>query len=273
MAREIVISSGDTLRMISLEQDERETQSVPLDRAGALCTSESHIICACDSVIWQFDRKRLMPTGLFGGGPGMCSLLLSQDGMHLFALCGEADSVLMISTQSGEPILLNKAGVNPREMALDGEILAIAGGESGLVLILCAHSLNLLDVISMPGPVYSVAIGKGTLHALCLTAELSSLLVTQKKGETRCMLALAGMPGRLLRRQNCLFAATDGAMYAVSPDGRRILRRINIPGRAVWMADAGDETLLLDGYTERLFAVKENNVRLLALHAAYAALC
>jgi len=271
MGREVIVSSGDALRMVSLENG-REMQRIPLERAGALCISESQIYCACGDAIWRLDRRYLTPTGLFCGGPDMCSLMISGDGTRLFALCGEADSVLMLSAETGEPLLLNRAGVNPREMALDGEMLAVAGGESGLVLMLCARSLHVLDAISMPGPVYSAALREGTIYALCLTAELSSLLVTQKKGGSRHILALAGMPGRLLMRRNCLLTATDGALHAVSLDGRRIMRRISVPGRAVWMADTGEETLLLDGYTEKLFAAGRNGTRLIVRQAAFAAL-
>ena len=272
MGREIIVSSGDALQTILLDHG-GEVRQVPLEHAGALCVSESQIYCACGDVIWKMDRRHLIPTGIFGGGPDMRSLTLSKDATKLFALSGEADSVLMLSAKNGEPLLLNRAGVNPRGMALDGDCLAIAGGESGMAYIFCAHSLQMLDAIPMPGPVYSVAIQNGTLYALCMTEELSSLLITQKRRETRSVLALMGMPGTLLIRKNDLIAATDGALHIVSLDGKRLLKRIGISAHPVWMEDTGKEVLLLDGCTERLFSVGIHGMRLLAGHAAYAALC
>ena len=272
MGREIIVSSGDALRMISLDHG-GEMRHVPLEHAGALCVSESKIYCACGDVIWQMDRRNLMPTGLFSGGPDMRSLMLSKDGTRLFALSGEADSVLMLSAKNGEPLLLNHAGVNPRGMALDGACLAIAGGESGMAYIFCAYSLQLLHAISMPGPVYSVAIRNGTLYALCMTEELSSLLITQKRGEICSVLALTGMPGTLLIRQNDLIAATEGALHIVSPDGKRLLKRIGISAQTVWMEDTGREMLLLDGCTEKLFSIGIHGVQLLAGHVLCAAFC
>jgi len=235
MGREVIVSSGDALRMVSLENG-REMQRIPLERAGALCISESQIYCACGDAIWRLDRRYLTPTGLFCGGPDMCSLMISGDGTRLFALCGEADSVLMLSAETGEPLLLNRAGVNPREMALDGEMLAVAGGESGLVLMLCARSLHVLDAISMPGPVYSVAMNQKRIHALCMTPRLSSLLVTLGMGGGSSIVPLHGMPGRLLLLADALYAATYGWLYRLAPDGEKILRRSPAPGKAAWLA-------------------------------------
>lgn len=271
MGRELVVSSGDALRRISLE-DGCEKQRVLLERAGALCIAGDSVYCACGDVIWRLDKRKLTPTGLFGGGPGICSMKASLDGERLFALCSEGDSVLMLNAEDGKPILFNRAGVNPREMVMDGEALAIAGGESGLALILCSRSLRMMGAFSMPGPVYSVALQAGTLYALCLTAELSSVLVTQRRGGMRSMLALAGMPGSLMLRGNCLLAATDHALHTVSLDGKQMIGSICIPGRPVWMADAGEEMLFVDGYSEKLFVSSRNGVRLLIHQASFAAL-
>jgi len=271
MGREAIVSSGDALRIISLE-DGHEALRMPFERADALCASESGVFCACRGVIWRLDRRTLAPSGLFGGGPGVSSLLLSQDGKRLYALCGEADSVLMLDAQTGEALLLNRSGVNPREMTLDGDVLAVAGGESGLLILLCAQTLRVLNALAMPGPVYSLALGNGKIHALCLSAALTSLLVTQGPSGDCCVLELAGMPGRLLLGQNRLLAATEGALYAISPDGKRIMGKACIPGRAVWLAGAGKETLMLDGYTDSLYIVKPNGLKLICANTASASL-
>lgn len=271
MKREVIVSSGDALKIISLE-DGRERLRVLMDQAGALCASNTKVFSACGSAIWMIDRKTLALLGLAGGGRDVCSLLLSQDETRLYALCAEADSVLMLDAQTGDPMFLNRAGVNPREMTLDGEVLAIAGGESGMVLLFCAKSLRLLDSISMPGPVLSVQLGEGRIHTLCMTAALTSLLVTNEKDGTCCSLALSGMPGRLLLKNDGLLAATEGSLYLISRDGKRILQRICVPGRAAWLADAGKETLLLDEYAENLLSVSQSGIRKLSTQAKFAVL-
>jgi len=242
---------------------------VPLEQAGALCASTSHVFCACGRMIWKLDRKTLTPTGLFCGGPDMCQLMLSPNGMCLYALCGEADSILQLNAGTGEALFLNRVGVNPRQMSLDRDLIAVAGGESGLVLILRARSLCIIDVLEMPGPVYGVAMEEGRVYALCLTAALSSVLVTRNPDGSWCRLCFEGMPGCLLLRRDRLLAATDGLLHMVSLDGKRIIGIKHLTGRMVWMAEAGEETLMLDGYTEKLFAAGTNGMRLIAPNAAF----
>ena len=198
----------------------------------------------------------------------MRSLLLSPDGGRLYALCAEADSVLMLRAQTGEPAFLNRAGVNPREMALDGDVLAIAGGESGEVYLLSSDTLRRLKALEMPGPVYSAALFRGIVYALCLSPSLSTLLIAQSSCGVRCMHELAGMPGSLLVQRDRLLAATDGALYAVSLDGRQILGKRCVPGRAVWLCSAGEDLLILDGYTERLFLLGKSGPKMICDHAA-----
>ena len=203
----------------------------------------------------------------------MRSLLLSPDGERLYVLSAEADSVLMLRARTGEPVYLNRAGVNPRELALDGDVLAIAGGESGAVFLLSSDTLRCLKVLEMPGPVYSAALFGGILYALCLSPSLSTLLIAQNRCGIRCMHELAGMPGSLLVRRNRLLAATDGMLYTVSLDGRVILGKQCIPGRAVWLCSAGEDLLMLDGYTERLFLLGKSGMETICDHVAAASFC
>lgn len=203
----------------------------------------------------------------------MRSLLLSADGTQLYALCGDADSILMLSAQTGEPMLINRAGVNPREMSLDGEVLAVAGGESGMVILLCARTLCVLNALTMPGPVYSTALFEGRIYALCLSPSLTSLLIVQSGSGTRHMQEFAGLPGCLLVQENRLLAATEGMLYAVSLDGKQILGKLRLPGRAAWLCSAGEDTLMVDGYTESLFALRQNGLRIICRQAASAVFC
>ena len=246
-------------------------RQIPLERTGAVCAGHEDVFCACGRQIVRLDVRTLLPKSAFCGGPEMNDLKASKDGTALYALCSEGDSVLLIDLNRGEPVLLNRAGVNPRNMAIDESVLAVAGGESGEVHLLCARSLRVLDHLSMPGPVYAVAMQAGHIYALCLTASLNCALVTI----TGCMRSehiLSGLPGCLFAGQKALYAATEGALYMVSPDGTRILGVRGAPGRASWMAETDGSLLLLDAYSEGLFLRERAGWRLLCRNAAFAAL-
>jgi len=270
MEGEVFVSGGDALRVVSLDKAQ-EYKRVPLERSGALCAAGESVFCACGDAVWRLDRKSLTPQALFGAGPGVRELLPSPDGLRLYALCSEADSILMLDGRSGEPLLLQYAGVNPRQMALDGDVLAIAGGESGDVLLLCAQSLRMLCRLSMPGPVYSAVLCAGNVHALCLTPTLSSVLVTQERNGQRKALALSGMPGRLLVQSRGIWAATEGDLYLISQDGRCILEQLSIPGRASWLCGMQSGMLMLDAYSDSLFSLEPSGCRMLLRGAAAAA--
>lgn len=262
MEREILVSGGDAVRVISLDGAEQR-KSILLEGAGALCAVEEHVFCACNQAIWKLERKTLMPQALLSGGPGIREMLFSDDQSKMYVLCGDADSVLMLDGRTGEPLLINRAGVNPQQMALDGDVLAIAGGESGYVFLFCAQSLRMLRALSMPGPVYSVMLFAGSIYALCLTPSLSSVLVTQPNRGTQNTLYLSGMPGRIRAGQNVLLAETEGVLYAISLDGKQILMQQNAPGRASWLQEVHGKLLLLDAYSDRLFSHEHTGWRLL----------
>lgn len=263
-------SGGGAVREIALD-GAREIRHVRLEHAGALCASDRCVFCACGDVIWRLERKSLMPQTLFAGGPGVCQMLLSKDQERLYALCAEADSVLMLCEKTGEPMLVNRAGVNPRQMALEGDTLAIAGGESGYVLLLCARSLQVRHALSMPGPVYSVALCAEYVYALCLTPSLSSVLVTTDENGKHSRLFLSGMPGRLLIHRNALLIQTEGMLYAASLDGREILQSYRAPGRAAWLHDVQDRLLMLDAYSDSLFFLGKDGWRMAASGVSFAA--
>lgn len=270
MEREVFVSGGGTIRAIPIAAMLHERR-ISLECAGALCTSGGHVFCACGEDIFRLDAQTLLPQTILCGGPGMSNLLVSADGTRLYALCSDADSVLMIDLLHGEPALLQHAGVNPRRIRREGGRLTIAGGESGEVIVLCERTLRLLDRIMMPGPVYDAALHTGRVVALCLTASLNSMLVIVGCGGARSTLALSGMPGCLLMRRGCILAATERTLYSVSADGARILDARAAPGRASWMEEADGRLLLLDAYGEGLYSLENAGWRLLCREAAFAA--
>lgn len=229
---------------------------VRLEGAGPLCAREGAVFCACpgNRVIWRLDARSLTPTGLFAGGPGMCALRSSPDGSRLYALCAEADSLLMLDGATGMPIALNRVGVNPGAMAMDeaGEVIAVAGGECARTVLLCARTLNVLSSLPVAGVATGVAIGAGAVYTLCLTETLSSALTAYLPGGARWELPLAGTPGTLCLCPEGLLAATEGRLYAIAADGSRVLSCRETPGRAKRLLDAQGQRLLLDEWSGTL---------------------
>lgn len=267
MERELFISTGGGIRVCALSGEVR--RQAALEGAGALCVSQEQLLCACENgrEIFRLDRRTLMPQALYPGGPGVCRLCLSPDGARLYVLCGDADSVMMLDARSGQPLVVCRAGCNPQQMALEGDALAIAGGESGCVHLLSAHTLRAEGSLSMPGPVYSAAMGQGRVHALCLTQTLNSLLVTVQPGGEMRMLALSGMPGCLLLRERMLLAATQRRLYVVSTDGGCVLGQNAAPGRIHQLLKEEGRLFACDMLGERLFACAARDRRWHPLHA------
>lgn len=231
-----------------------------LDGALALCAGEKSLFCADHSgAIWRFDRETLMPRSLSCGGPGICAMCLSPRAERLYALLGEADSVLMSDARSGRPLAVNRCGCNPRALSLCGELLAVAGGESGCVHLYRADTLECLDEIGMPGPVYSALLLGGAMYALCLAPDLNALLVA-KDAEKTVTLRLSGMPGCLCAAGDCIFAATKGRLHVLSRKALRLLRVRDAPGRAGRIFVSQAKMTLHDPLSECLFTSQDSKL-------------
>lgn len=254
MTKRIIVSGSDRLREFVLS-GRKPGRQIRLEGAGTLCASAGQIFCACGSVIWRLDGGMLVPTALFAGGPGISRMCAFEGG--LLALCADADSVLLMDEASGAPLVINRVGLCPRDMALDeaAGVLAVAGGETGEAVLLSARSLHVVERLSMPGMVYGVALRAGTVHALCLNDALDTTLVTVLPGGVRQTLTLAGMPGMIERRDNDLLCATQGHLYTVSLDGRRILSLMEAAGRPRRIIEAENERLILDPLGENVYAL------------------
>lgn len=254
MGERIIVSGGGELREFAGNAPGRR---IRLDGAGALCACGGQLYCACDwgDVIWRLSGAMLVPTALFAGGPGMCQLLPSRAGDHLFALCADADSLLLLDAASGAPLMVNRVGVNPRAMAMDetGDVLAVAGGECGEAVLLCAHTLGVVRRLPMPGMVYAVALRAGTVYALSLSDTLDATLTAVPPCGVRQTLPLPGMPGTLAWHGDALACATQGHLYGISPCGTRILSAREAAGRASRLLFAGDGLLLCDPLGEAAY--------------------
>lgn len=224
-----------------------------LEGAVSLCAGEESLFCADSSgTIWRFDRDTLMPRALSCGGPGICDMCLSKDEERLYTLVGEADSMLMSEAQSGRPLVLNRCGCSPKSLSCCGSLLICAGGESGRVHLYDACTLAGIREICLPGSVYSAVFFDNFIYALCLTLDMSAMLIAVE-GENRCVRRLCGMPGCLFVNSECIYAATHGRLYMFSREGLRLMGKCAAPGRARRILLSEDRMILHDTLSESVY--------------------
>lgn len=253
MAERLIVTGEDKVRALD-SATLAETARISLTGSVAVCHAGRNLFVSSSwgDVIWRLDAVSLVPTALFAGGPGVSRLMLTPEG-RLLALCADADS-LMLMTQDGAPQVVNRAGVNPRSMALspDGRTALVSGGVSGEALIFDAANLSLLRAIPMPGLVHDAAYYGETICTLVMTETLDTLLcLVGACGHVR-MLPLSGMPGAIAAGGGMLLCQAGGRLYRVSAEEGRVIRTWNAPGRAERMLQDGKKLLMLDSLTESL---------------------
>lgn len=258
LGERLFLSMQDGIALISTKG--LVVRHAPFAGAGALCVGKDLLFCADQSgVIWRLDQQTLMPQALGCGGPDVCSMCLSEDAERLYALVCEADSVLMSDARTGAPLAVNRCGCHPRMLICRRDVLIAAGGESGCVHLYHSKTLESLGNISMPGPVYSVAVCGSDIYALCLTAELNTLFAA-RNGKHLSTIQLPGMPGCLLAAGDSIFAAVQGGLYAFSRSSGRIACLCDAPGRASKMLELSEGIVLYDPLSECVFAGARNGV-------------
>lgn len=280
MEKRIIVSGGGGLRVFSCS-DGLLLRRVPLAGAGALCCGGGAVYCACgqSGVICRLDLEMLVPQKVFCAGPGICALAYRVG--RLYALCGEADGIMMLDAVSGAPLVFSRAGLAPMQMAMDetGGALVVAGGEGSCIARFCPDTLEQISLDRMPGPVYGAAVCGGMRSALCLSESLDTLLVTVNEAGKRCTLRFPGIPGTLACHQGgkMILAAVQGGIYAVSSCGRQAAGFCPIPGclcgggSRILCVD--DRTfLLVDAASESLWSVSRGRSRLICTDAVDAAL-
>lgn len=231
---------------------------MPLEGANSICFGRDALYCAADDgAIWRIHPESFVPMALFFCGPGINSLCLHAREERLYALCADADSLLMCCARTGQPLLVNRAGVNPQGMAYAEKegMIAVAGGEQEAVLLFDDQTLQLLDVLPMPGMVSAVAVSHGRIYALCMDETLSSILVTVRQRDARRSLRLPGPPGLLEPGPESILAAAKNRLYAVSAEGDEILSCVPMPGRAgkLFGCPAQDGAIMLDRVSQVLY--------------------
>ena len=255
MESEWIISSCTGIRKLSFPGTVLGNE-MPMNHVSALCAGNGCLFCACRDALYGLDTQTMLPVRVLPGGPGIHSMLLSEDGEQLYVLFSDADSVAVFSAATGEPQILCRVGSNPSSMVLDESErqLIVAGGKCPAVLRLCAHTLEMQEKIVLPGPVCCADTYGGICAALCLTDTMdTSLVLTDRCGRICAMRAFAGFPGALLMRKHVILTAVRGWLHVVSIQGLRVLHSIPAPGCAGAIKTKGQEIVYLDKLHDMLY--------------------
>ena len=256
MGERVIVSGGDMLRVYAGVTNQPE-RIVPLAGAGALCAGRGCVYAACQpgDTIWKLDWPALTPSGLFAGGPGVCRLLLSKDDTRLYALCRDADSLLMLDARTGMPLMLCRVGAAPNSMQMDdtGETIAVAGGACQEVVLLNADTL--LEEGRMPakGRAVDTAIAGRSVYALGMTDSMDTVL-TEKSPAGVKQRFLPGMPGAMAALPGCMAVSVQHKLYRVSHQGLQVQRLLSSPGRAGRLTPFGQGLLMQDACSREMHA-------------------
>lgn len=256
MEARIIVSGERGIAAYAVPPDEMLV-SYGAGGADAVCAGRNGLYAADnrEQTICRYDLETLLPMHVFCGGPGITQMMLSRDERYLYALCAEADSLIMLCAHSGTPKLLCRAGVNPCAMAMDesGRFLAVAGGASGDVFLLDAHSLSLCRRFPTCGMVFSVAILEKHVYALSLTETMDTVLTVFTQGRSERKIPLPGMPGALCIVPEYIIAATHCGLFFLPHGESSILSHIAVPGRAGRLWTLPEGLLMTDLWSEALF--------------------
>ncbi len=265
MQGEAVVSGGGKLRVLSLACGEVK-QEAAISDCGAVCPHAGGVFAASgrDGVIYRLDG-RLLPCGVYAGGPGMRALCLSGDGERLCVLLGEADSVLMLNGHDGSPLLLARVGASPCRMRLDDAQghLIVAGGKDGSASVLCAATLRTFCTLREEGVCCDALRTGGRLCMLMMTPSMDTRLVVHEAQGDRWQIGLCGLPGSMCARGRALLLTAGEWLCSVDPVRRRVCRKTRMPGAAGRVVPAGEGMLLLCPLEETLYLFGGGEPRLL----------
>ena len=220
----------------------------------ALCRGSEGVFCAGDGRCCRYDGAGDISLSFALPG-GVCALCCNRG--TVYALSSDADCVTAWGERRGDARFCAPAGVYPRAMAMrpDGEVLAVAGGAAGEIVLLDSQ-LRLLRTHRVPGVAVDVCFLSRGLAALCAVGEeerAALLLRISPWGVTEPLFSCAQGPCCLACRGGRCMVGCHGSVYCLRPDGR-VARVVPAPypARIRW---AGGEALICDPWQGRVSAL------------------
>lgn len=200
---------------------------VPMDSSLSCpympCVTKDLLLCACrrDLECCCFSRHTLKELYRIPALPALGAMCVSACGRYVFQLSSEVDCVHTRHLGTGDLLYGCKVGVFPRDMKLHskGQLLLVAGGASGEVILLRAPKLVPYAQFQAPGCCCSVQSWRGGLAVLCAVEndqiETSLLTLAPSGLKPVELLRLEGQPGGLCvcpDGETALLGSLDGLM-------------------------------------------------------------
>lgn len=245
MERWAAVCGGDevcTYRLCGMPPVALEGARAQVQGARAIAYHAGTILCASGwgDTLWRLDARTLAPLHVLPLGPGVCRIIGAKEPELIYVLCEDADSVMTFSLASGQPLMLARTGVQPRDMALDagGERLLIAGGAACEAQVFSAPSLQLITRVETPGLCAGAAWMQERLWTLSMTEQAMGMLcVHGAQGRVRGSIPIPALPGGLYADENSMWTMYWGGAAQLDAQG------------------GVERSLRLDGLTERAAAV------------------
>ncbi len=213
---------------------------------GLYCADQS------EPCIYFINPETLEAIGSFPTAPEIEGLLLSQNGVSLYALSGGADSLQLLDAGQGRLRGVARVGMHPRAMALDpqGQCLAVACGGTCDILALNAHTLSVCGKYSVDGIATGCCFFAGQLMALVGTGDYEMGTVIGAIGPDGCFspwIKLSGMPGAMTPCGGGLLVGHLQTLTMLDPPNGRIRWQTKIAGLPTEIVDLGRTACFADG--------------------------
>ncbi|MEG0767381.1 MAG: beta-propeller fold lactonase family protein [Clostridia bacterium] len=262
MQERVIVSdaTGGCLTAYRLPTWTIQAQTRELAQPSSLCGRDGWIYCACmaDACIWRLRGDNLQPVQCYAAGKGIEHICLSRDGRRLYALLGEADSLLMLDVDAGYPLMSTPVGVHPRDMRLDhsGRWLAVAGGASGSILMLEADTLRVRAEYAVDGIACGVLFGREEMLALCASGdyELHTVIggIRPHQGLWHERFTLPGLPGAFAMSAQGLYVGHLGGIALFQERNGTVIWKLTLRGLPDQLLPIGHQLCFADRLEGRL---------------------
>lgn len=239
MERWAAVCGGDavyTYRLLGAPPVAVAHSRTQLQGARALCYHGGALFCASrwGDTLWHLDARTLSPLRVLALGPGVTRLCCAPDGRMLYALCEDADSLLCLSLQTGQPLLLARTGLAPRDLTLTPAGLLVAGGVLCEAQLFCPQTLHLRARIPTPGLCAGAALCRGALCTFSMTEQATGLLCAHDSAFAVCARReIDALPGGLCASDGGLYALYWGGAARFDASGERTYFMEGLPEYAV----------------------------------------
>ncbi|MDR0395910.1 MAG: hypothetical protein LBH66_01245 [Oscillospiraceae bacterium] len=264
--RVMISDAGSRLLSAHTPVDLTEMHSIRLEASpGCLYARGGFLYCAVtppdsEPSILRLNLPDFHADREYAAGADVERMFLSYDGTRLYALLSGADTVLMMDADSGEWLMSAPVGVSPRDMRMDrpGRRLAVAGGESGSVLVLDADTLETQAEYPVDGTAVGAFFAADGLVTLSESQDYEPYGVVgiiPERGGYEPVWELPGMPSSFAMGMNGLLVGHMNTITLLNLQHRETRWRMIVQGLPDNITPIGRLACYMDRLTGRVGAV------------------